>query len=84
MITLTEQEKMSYKRAEIDRAAWIGKQYLYLKGYETDGKNSYVIVDIDPESDDVNTVIVRRLYNNDEYFIYKGIHVYMWDTSRVL
>lgn len=83
---MTTEEKTAYKKAEIDRTSNYPGQRIDIKGYETDGTKDYVIIDVDPDSDDIDTIIMRRLYTSygNEYFLYKGMEFYLFNFSRIL
>lgn len=85
-MTLTLNEKKAYKVAETDKALRFSDIRIDIKGYETDGTKDYVIIDVDPDNDDVNTIVTRRLYTayGNEYFTYKGMSLYLYDFSRIL
>lgn len=79
-------DKTAYKATKADKTLSFSGLRIDIKGYETDCKKDYVIIDIDPNSSDANTIIVRRLYTSygNEYFTYRGMWLYLFDFSRVL
>ena len=87
MITLTEQEKNRYKKLDIDYVVDFGKNYIAIKGYEEEDENRcYIVLDVMPESDTTDSIVIRRLYNTklESYFSYKGYYFYDWQFQKVL
>lgn len=75
---MNKNELKEYKKADTELTFnGIGSR-IDIKGFVDDS----VILDVDPKSDDCNTVIIRRLYG--DRFTYKGTDYYLWMFSRIM